>query len=105
MERLDLARRLASAATALPGIVDVTSGPSGEIAEYGAGGRVAGVALTGKAEPLDATVAVRARYRDGINLQRLADDLRESLRQAAEGAVERVDVVVADLIFDEEADR
>jgi hypothetical protein len=104
MDRAELARRLARAAEGVPGVSEVTGGPA--VAEYGAGGMVSGVVLSGPDEALQATVSVTARYADGLDLQRLGNQVRGAVQSAADAhqpeSIQGVDVVVADLVFEEE---
>lgn len=104
MDRLELARRLADAAARVPGVAEVTGGAA--VTEYGTGGRVPGVALSGQQQRLHATVCIKARYAADLDLQRLGHEVRRAV-QAAVGTqqppvVEGVDVVVADVVFEEE---
>lgn len=104
MDRVDLARHLAEAAASVPGVSEVTGGA--EVTEYGAAGRVSGVALSGPEDALHATVSVTARYAPDLDLQRLGNQVRGAVQGAADshqsGSLEGVDVVVADLVFEEE---
>jgi uncharacterized alkaline shock family protein YloU len=107
VERVELARHLAAAAATVPGVAELTAGRSGAVTEYGPGGSVSGVALEGGAQTLRATVSVAARYAPDLDLPRLATAIREAVQSAADEhqpqTVEGVDVVVADLVFEEEA--
>lgn len=104
MDRLDLARHLAQAAASVPGVIEVTGGA--DVSEYGVAGRVSGVALSGPEDALHATVSVTARYAADLDLQRLGDEVRGAVQGAADAhqpeSIEGVDVVVADLVFEEE---
>ncbi len=104
MDRAELARNLARAAASVPGVIEVTGGPA--VTEYGAGGKVSGVALAGPDEALHATVSVTARYAADLDLQRLGNEVRGAVKSAADAhqpqSIQGVDVVVADLVFEEE---
>lgn len=104
MDRVDLARHLAEAAASVPGVIEVTGGA--DVTEYGPAGRVPGVALSGRDEGLHATVSVTARYTADLDLQRLGNQVRGAVLGAADAhqpeSIEGVDVVVADLVFEEE---
>lgn len=104
MDRVDLARHLAKAAASVPGVIEVTGGA--EVTEYGPAGRVSGVALSGRDETLRATVSVTAGYAADLDLQRLGNQVRGAVQSAADAhrpqSVQGVDVVVADLVFEEE---
>jgi uncharacterized alkaline shock family protein YloU len=105
VDRLELARHLGSAATAVPNVVELNGGRSGALAEYGVGGSVSGVSLDGPDEHLQVTVSITGRYSPGLDLERLADEVRRAVQRAADedllATVERVDVVVADLLVEE----
>lgn len=104
-DRLKLARFLGDAATAVPGVVGLRGGRSGEVTEYGPGGRVSGVAVAAAAERLQVTVSIAARYSPDLDLARLADRVRRAVQHEADeripDTVDRVDVVVADLVTQE----
>lgn len=105
MDRFELARHLAGAVAAVPGVVGLDGGRSGELAEYGVGGRVSGVSLDGPEDGLQVTVGITGRYSPDLDLDRLGDAVRQAVHRAADerppAAVERIDVVVADLIVEE----
>ena len=104
MDRVDLARHLAKAAASVPGVSEVTGGAA--ITEYGPADRVSGVALSGRDRALRATVSVTARYAADLDLQRLGNEVRGAVQRAANAqhpqSVGGVDVVIADLVFEEE---
>ena len=100
-----IARALAHAARDVPGVVDLFGGRLGEIATYGRGGRVPGVRVWREEGRLHVEAHIVAAYPPKHTLPVLADSvrgrLRELLPELGVAAIGPIDVIVADLRFDE----
>ena len=100
-----IARALAHAARDVPGVVELFGGRLGEIATYGRGARVPGVRVWREAGRLHVEAHIVAAYPPEHTLPALADSVRVRLRQQlSELGVANlgpIDVVVADLRFDD----
>ena len=100
-----IARALAHAAGDVPGVIELYGGRLGEIATYGRGGRVPGIRVWREAGRLHVEAHIVAAYPPEHTLPALADSVRVRLRQQlSELGVANlgpIDVVVADLRFDD----
>ena len=100
-----IARALAHAARDVPGVVELFGGRLGEIATYGRGGRVPGVRVWRVAGRLHVEAHIVAAYPPERTLPALADSVRLRLRQQLQELdvvdIGPIDVIVADLRFDD----
>ncbi len=100
-----IAKALAHAARDVPGVAELFGGRLGEIATYGRGGRVPGVRVWREAGRLHVEAHIVAAYPPEHTLPALADRVRLRLRQQLPelGVADSgpVDVIVADLRFDD----
>lgn len=100
-----LAKAAAAAASEVPGVADLSPGQVSEVATYGPGETVRGVAVRYVNGTLDVDVHVVARFTPSINLQVLANHVRRAVAGAVEelgvGGVIRVNVTIDDLRYEE----
>ena len=100
-----IARALAHAARDVPGVVALFGGRLGEIATYGRGGRVPGVRVWREAGRLHVEAHIVAAYPPEHTLPALAESVRGKLRQQLPelgiADIGPIDVIVADLRFDD----
>ncbi len=96
-----VARAAAAAVSAVPGVADLSPGQVAEVATYGPGETVRGVAVHRVNGILDVDVHVIARYTPSTNLQALANRVRRAVAEALEelgaGSIHRIDVTIDDL--------
>lgn len=96
-----VAKAAAAAVSAIPGVADLSPGKVAEVATYGPGETVRGVAVHRVNGAFDVEVHVIARYPPSGNLPSLADRVRRAVAEAAEqlGAapIRGIDVTIDDL--------
>ncbi len=96
-----VARAAAEAVTSLPGVADLSPGQVAEVATYGPGETVRGVAVHRVDDAFAVDVHVIARYTPATNLQALANRVRWAVTGAVEslgaGRIQRIDVTIDDL--------
>lgn len=101
MFELIIARAVRAAVRALPDVSDLSAGLFAEVATYGLGERVGGVAVSHTTGALAVEVHVVATYSDALVLPELADRVRDAVREAvvslAAGPMQRIDVAIDDL--------
>jgi len=101
MFELIIARAVRAAVRALPDVSDLSAGLFAEVATYGLGERVDGVAVSHTTGALAVEVHVVATYSDALVLPELADRVRDAVREAvaslAAGPMQRIDVAIDDL--------
>jgi hypothetical protein len=100
-----IARAVAAAVRGVSGVADVSPGHHAEVATYGPGEKVRGVAVTRAAGALDISVHLCAMHADALILPDLAIRVRTVVRAATNalgaGAVRRIDVTFDDLRVEE----
>ena len=100
-----IARALAQALRAVPGVADVYGGHLGEIATYGRGSRVLGVRVWTEAGQLRVEAHVVAAYAPDLRVPVLAEAIRSRLRRDLQElgvtAIGAIDVAGDDLRLDE----
>ena len=103
---ITVARAAATAVTTLPEVADLSPGQVAEVATYGPGETIQGVAVHRVDGAYDVDVHVIARYTPTTNLQALADRVRRAVAGAVDelgvGPVHRIDVTIDDLRSEEE---
>jgi hypothetical protein len=96
-----LARAIAAAVRAVPGVAGVSPGQFAEVATYGPGEKVVGVVVDTADGALHIGVHLCAQYADSLVLAELAARVRSAVHQSVQafGArpVRRVDVAFDDL--------
>ena len=96
-----LARAIAVAVRAVPGVAELSPGQSVEVATYGAHEKVQGVIVRRVEGALDVDVHVCAQYASSLDFNRLAARVREATVQSLQAAgatqVNRIDVVFDDV--------
>ena len=99
-----VARAIATAVVAVPGVAGLSVGRSAEVATYGAHEKVQGVIVRHTAEVVDVEVHICARYSGSLTLAELGKEVREAARPSVEaayaGRFSRIDVVVDDLLIE-----
>ncbi len=104
LQEFVIARALAHAARDVPGVVELCGGRLGEIATYGRGGRVPGVRVWREGGRLHVEAHIVAAYPPEHTLPALAGSVRERLRELLPelgiADIGPIDVIVADLRFD-----
>lgn len=105
LQEFVIARVLAHAARDVPGVVELFGGRLGEIATYGRGVRVSGVRVCREGGRLHVEAHIVAAYPPEHTLPALAGSVRERLRQQLLeldiADIGPIDVIVADLRFDD----
>ena len=100
-----IARAIVAGVRSVPGVADVIPGQFAEVATYGPGEKVSGVAVSQAAGDLDINVHLCALYADSLVLPELADRVRSAVRQSVEalglGLPGRIDVAFDDLRVEE----
>jgi uncharacterized alkaline shock family protein YloU len=101
VSEVSLAHAVVAAVRATPGVADLSPGRLPEVATYGAGERVRGVAVTATDDALDIEVHVCAQYTESLDLSALATRVRTAIRESVEGVAARtptrIDVVIDDV--------
>jgi uncharacterized alkaline shock family protein YloU len=96
-----VAQATAEAVCAVPGVADLSPGRVVEVATYGPGQIVRGVAVNRTDGALRVAVHFIAVFAPSLNLPALADRVRRAVTEVVEnlgaGPVERIDVTVDDL--------
>jgi len=96
-----LARAVAEAVRAVPGIADVSPGQFAERATYGPGEKVPGIVVERVGDGLELEVHVCAHYTNALVLPELAARVRTAVRQTVEARdnrpIRRVDVAFDDV--------
>jgi uncharacterized alkaline shock family protein YloU len=97
-----LARAVAEAVRAVPGIAEVSPGQFAERATYGPGEKVPGIVVDGRDDGLAIEVHVCAHYTNALVLPELAARVRTAVRQTVEARdkrpIRRVDVAFDDVL-------
>lgn len=103
---ITVARAVAAAVGAVPGVADLSPGEVAEVATHGPGETVLGVAVHRVDGTFDVNVHVIALYTPSANLQALANHVRQAVTEAVEelgvGPVHCIDVTIDDLRSEEE---
>ena len=103
---LALARAVAAAVSAVPGVAALSHGRSAGAATYGPGGTIHGVMIKRQGATLQCGIHLIARYPDASNLFALAVRVREVARQTtaacANERLQWVDVAIEGLVVGEE---
>jgi len=103
---LALARAVAAAVSAVPGVAALSHGHSAGAATYGPGDTIHGVMVRRQGATLQCGIHLIARYPDASNLLALAVRVREVARQTiaacASEKPQRVDVAIDGLVAGEE---
>ncbi len=98
---VSLARAIAEAVRALPGIAELSPGQGAEQATYGPGEKVPGIVVAWVDDGLEIEVHVCVHYTSALVLPELAARVRTAVRQTVEGRetrpLRRVDVAVDDV--------
>jgi uncharacterized alkaline shock family protein YloU len=96
-----LARAVAEAVRAVPGVADVSPGQFAERATYGPGEKVPGIVVARVDDGLQIEVHVCAHYTKALVLPELAARVRTAVRQTVEARdtrpLRRVDVAIDDV--------
>lgn len=103
---ITVARAVATAVGAVPGVADLSPGAVAEVATYGPGDSIRGVAVHRVNGDFNVDVHIIARYSPTVDLQALANRVRRAVTGAIEqlgvGLIHRIDVTIADLRSEEE---
>lgn len=101
VDDIAVARAAAAAVRAVPGVADLSPGGVAEVATYGPGETVHGVAVHRVNGTFDVDVHVIARYIPSTNLQALANRVRlataEAIDELGTGPIQCVNVTIDDL--------
>jgi len=105
VNEVSIARAIVAGVRSVPGVADVSPGRFAEVATYGPGEKVRGVAVSQAAGALDINVHLCALYAHSLVLPELADRVRSAVRQSVEalgvGLPRRIDVAFDDLRVEE----
>lgn len=98
-----VARAVRDGVRAVPGVHDISPGRFAEVGTYGPGTVVRGVTVSGPDTSTVIGVHIVAEYRSGQSLLVLADTVRRAVNEVIAGArlVQRIDVAVDDLLYEE----
>jgi uncharacterized alkaline shock family protein YloU len=99
---LALARVIADAVAAVPGVASLSPGRFGAAATLGANSKVQGVRIERSEGPVTAHIHVIAEYRPDESLHDLAQRIRINAQRAAGVSIGRIDVTVQDLFLPEQ---